>query len=64
MEDSRENDKTNIYKKSPIIDLSMFTFSFDSDATLLGYPRYAENTGRLRRHNRKVKNSSLPTVYQ
>ena len=37
-------------------------FDFDSDAILLGYPRYAEHTERLHRHHWKVKNSSLPAL--
>ena len=35
-------------------------FNLDSDAILLGYPRYAEHTERLHRHHWKVKKSSLP----
>ena len=40
MEDSRENDKTDIGEKSQIIDESVFAFAFNPDANLLGYPRY------------------------
>ena len=42
-------------------DMDVFAFDFDSDATLLGYPRHAEHTERLHLHYSKVKNSSLPS---
>ena len=35
-------------------------FNFDSDAILLGSPRYEVHTERLHRHHWKVKYSSLP----
>ena len=62
VEDFRENDKTDIDEKSPIIDMLEVAFDFDSDAIPLGYPRYAEYTKRLHRHHWKVKNLSLPAV--
>ena len=37
-------------------------FDFDSNAILLGYPRYAEHTERLHRHHWNVKISSLPAA--
>ena len=40
-------DKTDNDEKSAIIDMSEFAFDFDSDAILLGSPRYAEHTERL-----------------
>ena len=60
VEDSDENDKRGIVEKSLNGDMHVFTFDFDLDAILLGYPRYAEHTERLHRHHWKVKNSSLP----
>ena len=62
IEDSRKNDKTDIDEKSPIIDVSVFAFDFDSDAIFLGYPRYAEHTERLHRYHLKVKILSLPAL--
>lgn len=37
-----------------------FALEFDSDPTLLGYPRNAEHTERLHQHCVKVKSSFLP----
>ena len=45
-------------------DVLEVVFDFDSDAILLGYPRYAEHTERLHRHHWKVKNSSVPAMYR
>ena len=47
-------------EKSSNGDMDVFAFDLDSDAILLGYPRYAEHSERLHRHHWKVKNSSLP----
>ena len=62
MEDSRENDRSDIDDESSILDVLASAFDFDLDAILLGYPRYAEHTERLHRHHWKVKNSSLPAI--
>ena len=59
-ENENENDKKGIVEKSSNGDMLEVAFDFDSDAILLGYPRYAEHTERLHRHHWKVKNSSLP----
>ena len=60
MEDSRGNDRSDIDEKSSTLDMLEVAFDFDSDATRLGCPRYAEHTEQLHRHHWKVKNSSLP----
>ena len=62
MEDSRENDRSNVDDESSILDVLVSAFDFDLDAILLGYPRYVEHIERLHRHNWKVKNSSLPAL--
>ena len=49
-EDLRENDRSDVDEKSSILDMLEVAFDFDSDAILLGYPRYAEHTKRLHRH--------------
>ena len=63
MEDSRENDRSNIDDESSILDVLVSAFDFDSDAILLGYPTYAEHTERSHRHHWKLKNSSLSAWY-
>ena len=60
VEDPRENDGTDVGEKSPIVDVSVFVFGFDSDAVLLRYLIYAERAERLHLHQWKVKNSTLP----
>ena len=40
-------------------DMHVFAFDLESDAILLGYPRYVELSERLHQHLLKVKNSSL-----
>ena len=62
MKDSRENDRSDIVKKSSILDMLDVAFDFDSEAILLGYLRYAEHNERLYRHLLKMKNSSLPAI--
>ena len=53
-----------LIEKSSIFDMLVVAFDFDSDAILLGYPRYAEHTKRLHRHHLKVKNSSLSAYHK
>ena len=60
MEDSRDNDRSDINDESSILDELASAFAFNLDAILLGYPRYAEHTEPFHRHHWKVKNSSLP----
>ena len=62
VEDSEDNGECCMIEKSSNGDMHVFAFDFDSNAILLGYPRYAEHTERLHRHHWKVKNSSLPAV--
>ena len=50
--------------QSSIIDMLVVVHDFDSEAILPGYPRYAEHTERLHRHQWKVKNSSLPATHE
>ena len=47
-------------EKSSNEDMHVFAFDFDSDAILLGYPRYAEHAEPLHLHHWKLKSSSLP----
>ena len=63
VEDSDENDKRGIIEKSSNGDVLEVAFDSDSDAIILGYPRYTEHTERLHRHHWRVKNSSLPAIY-
>ena len=63
VEDSDENVKKDTVERSSNGEKLEVAFNFDSDAILLGYPRYAEHTERLHRHHWKVKNSSLPAKY-
>ena len=62
VEDSDDNGNRGIFEKSLNGDMFEIAFDVDSDAILLGYPRYAGHTERLHRHYWKVKNSSLPAV--
>ena len=62
VEDSEDYGECCMVEKSSNGDVYMFAFDFDSDANLLGYPRYAEHTEQLHRHHWKVKNSSLPAL--
>ena len=57
-----ENSRINIDERSLTVNMFVFAFDFDLDATLLGYLRYAEHTERLHRHRVKVKSSSLPAA--
>ena len=59
MEDSREEDVSDIAEKSSTLDILKISFDFDSDA-VLGYPNYAEHAERLHRYHWKVKKSTLP----
>ena len=47
------------FEKSSILDVLEVAFDFNSDAILLRYPRYAENTKRMHGWQWKVKKSSL-----
>ena len=60
--DSDENGKRGIVEKSSIGDMLEVVFDFDSDAILLGYPRYAENIERLHWQHRKVEKLSLSAM--
>ena len=51
VENSDENGKRDSVDKLSNGDMLEVTFDFDSDAILLGYPRYAEHTERLHRHH-------------
>lgn len=46
--------------ESLTVDMLLFAFDSDSNATLLGYLRYAEHTVHLHWHRVKVKSSYLP----
>ena len=59
-EDSEDKGECCMIEKSSNGNMDVFSFDFDSDAILLGYPRYAGHTEPLHRHHWKVKNSSLP----
>ena len=48
--DSRENDRSDMNENSSTFDMLEVGFDFDLDATLLGYPRYAEHTEPFHRH--------------
>ena len=62
MEDSRENDRSDIDEKSLTLDMLEVAFDFDFDVILLGYPRYAGRTERLHRHHWKLWNLSSPAL--
>ena len=54
MEDSSENDRSDIDEKSSTLGMLEVAFYFDSDVTLFGYLRHAEHTDRLHQHHWKV----------
>ena len=60
VEDSRENDKSEIDEKSSILDMLGVAFDFDSVAILIGYPKNADQTEQLHPHYCEVENLSLP----
>ena len=62
VEDSYENDRSDVDDESSVLDVLVSAFDFDLDAMLLGHPRYVEHTERLHRHHWKMKNSSLAWV--
>lgn len=54
-----ENNGSDIDEKLLAVEILLFAFVFDSDATLLDYSRHAESTERLHWHCVKVKSSTL-----
>ena len=50
VEDSHENDRSDI-EKSSNLDVLVVALDFDSDTILLGYPRQAEHTEVLHQHH-------------
>ena len=60
MEGLIESGKSDIIEESSNEDMLEVALDFDSDAILLGYPRYANILSVYSRHHEKVKSSTLP----
>ena len=54
VEGSEDNGECCMIEKFSNGHMHVFAFDFDSDAIVLGYPRYAEHAERLLQHQWKV----------